>query len=108
MSVVEWTGRARTRDLRCWRCRRHGEHVLYEIRDMQAHVSGTERLCCNCGKSTHGWGWEHRFWVGERQKELVCAVLVALWWVDQIIRLVEQTQPLAGPEQLALFAAVSE
>ena len=104
MSVVEWTGRARAKTMRCWRCGQRAEHVLYEIRDMQANVSGTERMCCNCGKSTHGWGLEHRFWLGEKQKERVRALLVAMWLADRIVR-------SAGPsadEQLSLFGAVSE
>ena len=104
MSVVEWTGRARAKTMRCWRCGQRAEHVLYEIRDMQANVSGTERMCCNCGKSTHGWGLELRFWLGEKQKELVRALLVAMWLADRIVR-------SAGPsadEQLSLFGAVSE
>ncbi|MFD3835355.1 hypothetical protein ACFWWC_03735 [Streptomyces sp. NPDC058642] len=103
MSVVEWTGRAVVRTMRCWRCGQSAEHVLYEIRDMQADVSGTERMCCDCGKSTHGWGWEHRFWLGERQKELVRALLVALWLADQIVQSVGRS----SAEQLRLFEAVS-
>ncbi|MFC8436539.1 hypothetical protein [Streptomyces sp. NPDC057253] len=103
MSVVEWTGRARAKTLRCLRCGRRAEHVLYEIRDMQANVSGTERMCCNCGKSTHGWGCEHRFWLGEKQKELVCALLVTLWLAGQIVRAAGRSVD----EQLSLFEAVS-
>lgn len=103
MSVVEWTGRARATTMRCWRCGQPAEHVLYEIRDTQAEASGTERLCCNCGKSTHGWGLEHRYWLGEKQKELVSALLTALWLADQIV----QSAGHSADEQLTLFGAVS-
>jgi len=89
--------------MRCWRCGQRAEHVLYEILDTEANVSGTERMCCECGKSTHGWGLEHRFWLGERHKELVCALLVALWLADQIVR----SAGRLADEQLSLFEAVA-
>ncbi|MEU6222284.1 hypothetical protein [Streptomyces sp. NPDC047042] len=103
MSVVEWTGRARARTMRCWRCGQRAEHVLYEIRDTEANTSGTERLCCNCGKSSHGWGLEHRFWLGEKQKELVRSLLVAHWLADQIVCSARRR----ADEQLSLFGTVS-
>ncbi|MBK3631608.1 hypothetical protein JHN52_01255 [Streptomyces sp. MBT97] len=100
---VEWTGRARVRTTYCWRGGHRAEHTLYEIRDTQANRSGTDRMCCTCGKHTYGWGGEHQFWLRERQKELVREILTALWLAVQIVRSVGRPT-----EQLSLFEGVSE
>ncbi|WP_445524754.1 hypothetical protein [Streptomyces cyslabdanicus] len=104
MSVPERTGRARP-GRGCRWCGSKAEIVRYEIRDPESGGTGSEVMCCVCGKHQWRWGAEREFWAQETHKEIACDVLVAAWLAAQIIQLGKQAP--AKPEQLGLFEAVA-